>query len=68
MDISIDDLVNSFQLRHSISMGSLRSMDSSISVSPWRCPETCIVKVSMDTDDSHETNYYKSIMVSFSEL
>lgn len=47
-------------LRHSMSMTSLRSGDD-VSVSPWNSPETKVVKVAMETNDSHHTNHYKSI-------
>ena len=51
-------------LRHSMSMTSLRSGDD-VSISPWNSPETKVVKVAMETSDSHYTNYYKCIIVSF---
>ena len=54
-----------FQLRHSISVASLGSVDD-IGVSapnPWKSPETLVVKVSLETTESHHTNHYKSIMV-----
>ncbi len=53
------------QLRHSISVASLGSVDDigASSTSIWKSPETHVVKVSMESSESHFTNHYKSILV-----
>ena len=52
------------QLRHSVSVGAFSLDDSDISTSPWKSPEQHVVKVYLDTQDSHHSNHYKSIIVS----
>ncbi|ELT96210.1 hypothetical protein CAPTEDRAFT_226540 [Capitella teleta] len=55
-------------LRHSVSVGSLRSMEpGDISTSPWHSPETMVAKVFLETSDNHFTNHYKSILLANSD-
>jgi ral guanine nucleotide dissociation stimulator-like 1 len=53
-------------LRHSLSMTSLKSSED-LAMSPWKSPETCVVKVSLETSDSPDTNHYKSVLLSNSD-
>ncbi len=55
-----------FQLRHSMSTGSLHSVESSdLPSSPWRqtSAESLVAKVYVEDADTNTTNLYKSIMV-----
>lgn len=51
------------QISHSSSASSLLSSDSDIT-SPYRFPDSCIIKVSVQTGESCGSHVYKSIMVS----
>uniref|UniRef100_A0A0L8IDY7 Ras-GEF domain-containing protein n=2 Tax=Octopus bimaculoides TaxID=37653 RepID=A0A0L8IDY7_OCTBM len=50
-------------ISHSSSASSLLSSDSDVT-SPYRFPDSCIIKVSVQTEESSGTHVYKSIMLS----
>ncbi|XP_036365562.1 ral guanine nucleotide dissociation stimulator isoform X2 [Octopus sinensis] len=51
------------KISHSSSASSLLSSDSDVT-SPYRFPDSCIIKVSVQTEESSGTHVYKSIMLS----
>ena len=57
------------QLRHAISVGALSNLSSDdVSTSPWRSPESVVVKVFFESSVSLSSNHYKSILVRASSV
>ena len=65
--LSIAISLLSAQLRHSMSVGALSQLSDDVTTSPWKSPETLVVKVYLEVSESHYSNMYKSIMVSASD-
>lgn len=62
--ISIDvNCRQSNRLSHSASVGSLHSLSPELIPSPFRSEDSIVVKVYMESEETHATNHYKSIVL-----
>ena len=52
------------QLRHSMSVSALSNISDDVNSSPWKSPESLVVRVVLEISESHYSNLYKSILVS----